>query len=391
MHKLSRGLLVIGGGIAGAALVIALARRGIKVRLVEAMPVLQASSSGMFIYSNGLGMLDRLGLLPQVLASGWTSKDGLNIYLDQHGKELTRTVYHSVAGPHVPPIVGIARSELHRILSQAIEQLQVPVMLGTTVLSCRDSDIAGAPVEVTFSDGTTGLFDGVIAADGIRSRSRLLVAEPVEPIYTGFGCWRSIHAKPASIDAKIMMMGVGKRLGIMPISADQLYIFGISREPLGIRYDPALLHQLMRERFSEFTGPASALLAEIERPQQVIYTAVEEARLPLPWSAGRIGVIGDAAHASSPFMGQGGAMALEDALVLAEMLEDCPADALAARLTAFGERRFARCNFVQEASRRVGEAGGVEDEAACARRNLGMRDTAQGMVDTFYARIAEPI
>ncbi len=391
MQKYSRGLLIIGGGIAGAAFAIALARRGIKVRLVEAMPVLQASSSGMFIYSNGLGVLDQLGLLPQVLASGWASKDGLNVYLDQHGKELARTVYHSVAGAHVPPIVGIARSELHRILAQHIAALQVPVMLGTTVLSCTDNSAAGAPVEVTFSDGSSGEFDGVIAADGIRSRNRLLVADPIEPVYTGFACWRSIHPKPASIDAKIMMMGVGKRLGIMPISADQLYIFGISREPRGIRYDPSLLHESMRERFSEFAGPASALLAQIERPGQVIYTAVEEARLPLPWSQGRIGVIGDAAHASSPFMGQGGAMALEDALLLAQMLDEGGAEALAETLLAFGQRRFPRCNFVQDASRRVGEAGGVEDEASCTQRNLAMRDTAQGMVDAFYARIAEPL
>jgi 2-polyprenyl-6-methoxyphenol hydroxylase-like FAD-dependent oxidoreductase len=111
--------------------------------------------------------------------------------------------------------------------------------------------------------------------------------------------------------------------------------------------------------------------------------------LPLPWSKGRVVLIGDAAHSSSPFMGQGGAMALEDGLVLAGML--AAADDIASACIAFSERRFERCRFVQEESRRVGQAGAVENLEATVIRNERMRSGAQRDVDAFYARIAEPI
>jgi 2-polyprenyl-6-methoxyphenol hydroxylase-like FAD-dependent oxidoreductase len=207
----------------------------------------------------------------------------------------------------------------------------------------------------------------------------------VEPVDTGFGVWRSIHRRPAHLVDKIMMMGVGKRLGIMPISDDQLYVYATTNEPGHPVYDPATLHQTMREKFADFGGPARAFLDDLRDPSQAFYTVVEEVRLPLPWSRGRVTLIGDAAHASTPFMGQGGAMAMEDSIVLAEMLAQ-DAD-VAQTLTAFGARRQPKCQFVQEASRRVGEAGGTESASSCVARNVRMRENAQADVDTFYRKL----
>jgi 2-polyprenyl-6-methoxyphenol hydroxylase-like FAD-dependent oxidoreductase len=175
----------------------------------------------------------------------------------------------------------------------------------------------------------------------------------------------------------------------MPISRDELYLFGTTREPGKPFYPRETWATEMRAKFAVFKGPAAPLLNEITRPEQVFYTSVEEVHLPLPWSRGRVLLIGDAAHSSSPFMGQGGAMALEDAVLLAEML-DGAAD-VPTTLTAFGQRRYARCKFVQDASRRVGEAGAIEDAEATVRRNKRMQASAQQDVDSFYARIAEPV
>jgi len=116
---------------------------------------------------------------------------------------------------------------------------------------------------------------------------------------------------------------------------------------------------------------------------------VEEVHLNLPWSRGRVILIGDAAHSSSPFMGQGGAMALEDAVLLAEMFNG--ASDIPAVLTAFSTRRFDRCKFVQDVSRSVGEAGAREDAEAIVGRNKRMQASAQNDVDDFYARMTEPI
>jgi 2-polyprenyl-6-methoxyphenol hydroxylase-like FAD-dependent oxidoreductase len=175
----------------------------------------------------------------------------------------------------------------------------------------------------------------------------------------------------------------------MPISRDELYMFGTTREPGKPFYARASWATQMRSKFGAFKGPAEPLLAEITRAEQVFYTSVEEVHLKLPWSRGRVVLIGDAAHSSTPFMGQGGAMALEDAVLLAEMLDS--ASDIVAVLTAFSTRRFDRCKFVQDVSRGVGEAGAREDAEAIAGRNQRMQASAQQDVDHFYARMTEPI
>lgn len=384
---MKNGVVIVGGGIAGSALSIALARRGIGTTLIEREARWTPLSSGLFIYCNGLQALDRLGVLDDIRASGWVSPDGGNLYLSADGQHITRTVYPTI-GADIPAIVGMRRVELHRVLAAALDKLNVTVRLGVTVSAIDDSN-AAEPVSVTLSDGSTLTCDAVIGADGIRSQIRSHLFGAIEPTYTGFGVWRSTHAKPASIDTKIMMMGVGTRLGIMPISQDELYMFGTTLEPGKPYYPRETWAEEMRSKFAAFKGPAQALLAEITRPEQVYYTSVEEVHLPLPWSRGRVGLIGDAAHSSSPFMGQGGAMALEDAVLLAEMCDG--ADDIAGTLTAFGERRYGRCKFVQDASRLVGQAGATENDDATVRRNSRMRTSAQSDLDSFYVQMAQPV
>lgn len=387
MAAFPRGVLVVGGGIAGATLCLALARRGVKVRLVERDAAWRPVSAGMFLYANGLAALDRLGVLPQVVAAGWASPDGRNPILAPDGGLITEVAYPRIGGAHVPPILGILRAELHRVLAGAMAAEGVPVRLGCAVEAVEDAP--PGPVVARLSDGTREECDLLVGADGIRSALRGLLFPGVGPEFTGFGVWRSMHGRPPGLDAKVMMMGVGKRLGIMPISGDRLYVFATSREPGNPRHDRGAWHQLMRAKFAEFRGPAARFLEELRDPAQVVYTPVEEVRLPLPWHRGRVGLIGDAAHASTPFMGQGGAMAIEDAVVLAEMLaRHGPGEAV---LAAFGQRRHARCALVQDTSRRVGEAGGLEDEAACAARDARLREAGQATVDGFYARMAEAI
>lgn len=384
---MKNGVVIVGGGIAGSALAIALAGRGIKTTLVEREAHWAPASSGIFIYSNGLSALDRLGVLDNICESGWVSPDGGNLYLTAGGETITRTVYPGI-GDRIPAIVGIRRLELHRVLAARLERLGVIIRLGVTVASISDEHPA-KPVTVVLSDGSTLICDALVGADGIRSQMRTHLFGPIEPFYTGLGVWRSTHAKPKTIDTKIMMMGVGTRLGIMPISRDELYMFGTTSEPDKPFYPRESWPQQMRRKFSAFGGPAAALLDEIAHADQVFYTAIEEMHLPLPWSKGRVVLVGDAAHSSSPFMGQGGAMALEDGLVLAEMLAG--ADDVPGACAAFSERRFERCKFVQEESRRVGQAGAVENLEATVIRNERMRSGAQRDVDAFYARIAEPV
>ncbi|NSX14826.1 FAD-dependent oxidoreductase [Cupriavidus taiwanensis] len=374
--------LIVGGGIAGCAAAIALAQAGVRVTMLEKQQQWRFQSSGIFIYSNGLAALGSLGVLPEIMSSGFAIADGRNIYLDERGEPITDTFYPS-RHPEIAPIVGIRRAEMHRILASRLNALHVDIRLGTTAVRI-DQETPGH-VTVALSDGTSDHYDLVVGADGIRSDIRRLVAGPLEPLYTGLGVWRSVHRRPEDLTAKIMMMGTGKRLGIMPISDDQLYLFGTLPEPAGQWYARSDWPALMQARFAEFGGPARQFLDALSADAEVLYTAVEEVAAPLPWHLGRVIMIGDAAHASTPFMGQGGAMALEDAVLLAQMLSR---DAgVEATLQAFGEARYPLCKFVQDTSRKVGEAGAQEDAAILASRNETMRRTAQRQVDDFYARM----
>lgn len=411
--------LIVGGGIAGSALAIALASDGHRVTVLEKQSKWAFQSSGIFIYSNGLVALDRIGVLPEILAAGFVVEDGENIYLDHHGDPIVDVFYPAADGGRIPPVIGIKRAEMHRVLATRMQALGVEVRLGTSVDAILDDathtaangTAAGAPdtwpgsatqgaaiaprlgpVRVRTSDGATIACDLVVGADGIRSHVRTLLLGAIEPTYTGFGVWRSIHERPADVVSKLLMMGVGKRFGVMPISHDTLYVYATSNEPGRPWYAPDTWHAHMRAKFDEFQGPARRYLEQLSPETETLYTSVEEVRLPLPWHRGRVQLIGDAAHASTPFMGQGGAMALEDAVVLADMLRTrTPDTPLTHTLQAFGERRYPRCAFVQDVSRKVGEAGGLENDASCQVRNERMKAGAQADVDRFYGQMLGPI
>jgi 2-polyprenyl-6-methoxyphenol hydroxylase-like FAD-dependent oxidoreductase len=374
-------VLVVGAGIAGCAVAIALASRGVRVRLIEKQAVWRFQSSGIFVYGNGLQAFGELEVMDEMLAAGFPVADGRNVYLDHRGRHIVDVHYPSPAAG-VPPILGIKRAEMHRVLAARLAGLRVQAQLDTQLLGLEPQSNG---VQAALSDGSSQRFDLVIGADGIRSQVRGWVAGDVAPRYTGLGVWRSVHARPAELVDKIMMMGVGKRLGIMPISQDRLYLFGTVAEPAGARYEPARWSETMRQRFAEFEGPARRFLDQLDAQSEVIYTAVEEVALPLPWHAGRVLLVGDAAHASTPFMGQGGAMAVQDAVVLGKLRDEgLDVDAL---LQRFGVLRYPMCRFVQESSRRVGEGGASEAAGGSAERDRNLREHGQAQVDRFYAEL----
>lgn len=387
MERLRHGVLIAGGGIAGCTLAILLADRGVRVTVLERQQVWRFHSSGIFVYSNGLASLQAIGVLPGILEAGFVIPQGRNAWYDHTGAPLVQTFYPSAPGTGLPAILGIRRSELHRVLLARMQALGVQVHLSSMLHRFDDLQEQDA-VQVELASGLRLQCSVLVGADGVRSQLREQLFPDVMPHDTGFGVWRSIHRRPPQLVDKIMMMGVGKRLGIMPISQEQLYVYATSNEPGHPYYDPATLPQVMAAKFAEFAGPAGEFLDQLRQgTPEAYYTAVEEIRLPLPWSRGRVTLIGDAAHASTPFMGQGGAMAMEDSILLASMLcEESRVD-LAQTLRDFAQRRQPKCAFVQEVSRRVGEAGGLETAADCRQRNERMRVRAQADVDDFYRQL----
>ena len=374
--------LICGAGIAGCAAAIALARQGWSVQLIDKQPAWRFQSSGIFVYSNGLSYFDALGVREALVERGFEIADGRNVYLHADGTPLADTFYPGTfAGRALPPILGIRRAEMHRVLADELDRLGIHVALATSV-TALESDAQG--VDVTLTDGRQVRCDLLLGADGIRSRVRELLWPQVQPRYSGFGVWRSVHRRPSALRDKIMMMAPGLRLGIMPISHEQLYLFGTVRAEAGVWHDPAHWADRMREAFAVFQGPVRPLLDELGPDAEVLYTAVEEIQLPAPWHQGRVLLMGDAAHASTPFMGQGGAMAVQDGVVLARLLSRLPIDAA---LVEFSRVRAPVCEWVQEVSRQVGITGAQTDPLAHQRITQAVAAQGQQRVDDFYRQL----
>ncbi|OTG79847.1 hypothetical protein B9T31_16530 [Acinetobacter sp. ANC 4558] len=383
-------ILVVGAGIAGCSAAIAFRQLGKKVTIIEKSPEIQFNSSGIFIYSNGLYQFNKLGVLKALLAAGFIIENDENQYFTETGLAIVNTYYPRI-NRDIPGILGIKRAQLHHILLQRMQELGVTLNLGVTVKTLME-DTQNNTVHVSFNQEDNKEFDLVIGADGIRSQMRSWINPDIQPHYTGFGVWRSVHARPHHLTTKIMQMGMGKRVGVLPINPEQMYMFGTIVDHQNTWKPRDQWHNLMKQAFSDFTGGEVVnLFKQLNSQSEILYTAVEEIRMPLPWNKGRTIVIGDAAHASTPFMGQGGAMAVQDACELAEMLQyaechDHPLD-LVQLLQKFSEKRFAMCKFVQDISRAVGENGATETSQDCLMRNQYMQLNAQTKVDDFYKKL----
>jgi 2-polyprenyl-6-methoxyphenol hydroxylase-like FAD-dependent oxidoreductase len=180
----------------------------------------------------------------------------------------------------------------------------------------------------------------------------MVFGDVCQPRFSGQGCWRFTTEKPAEMDYSANFYGPNKA-GLIPLTRSSMYMFITTREPGNPWMAEDRLHDLMRDRLHGHLGLAAGIRERIRRPEDVVYKPLETLLLPPPWYRGRVLLIGDAAHTTTPHHAQGAAMAVEDAVVLSELIaqsEDIPAV-----LDAFMTRRWERCRMVVEASLQVGE------------------------------------
>ena len=378
-------VLIVGSGIAGQTLACALARRGIACDMVELKAAFDIAGAGLYVQGPALRAFLDIGVVEAIVALGEPLADDYSLACDVAGNVLAAPSYPRMAGPAIPAVVPIRRKVLHDILAAAVDSAGVKVRMGVTVESIDDS---GPAAQVRFTDGTAGVYDLVVGADGIRSRVRSLVFGDIEPVYTGYANWRVILPRPPGLERTTWMMGPGTSFGIIPIARDTVYVGGVTKEPGNPRYPREQLPALCREKFATFGGFAPALLAQVNDPVQVVYTPIEEVLMPAPWHRGRVVVLGDAAHASTPFWAMGATMAIEDAVLLAMLLERAPQ--AAAALPDWMARRLERCLFVQKGSMETGRRSHDESPGAMEARDNYMRNHMQADVARRYATLAEP-
>jgi 2-polyprenyl-6-methoxyphenol hydroxylase-like FAD-dependent oxidoreductase len=352
--------LIVGGGVGGMSAALALARRGVSVELVDADPHWRAYGAGISVTGLSLRAFDDLGILDEVSEKGFVGA-GMRL----RAPDGTPIFESPQPPPDAPPVArsgGIMRPALHDLMSRRVRAAGVEVALG---VKPADFEQRGDAVSVRFDDGRTRDYDLVVAADGINSETRAgLFPDAPGPRFTGQGCWRIVADRPAEVDRAEMFIGGPVKLGFNPVSADRMYAFILEHVPDNPWFAPEEQLEHVAAMLEPFGSYVPAVRAALGPDSLVNYRPLEWVMLPAPWSRGRIVLIGDAVHATTPHMASGAGMAVEDGLVLAEEL--AATDEVEQALAAFAARRFERARMVVENSVRIGEiemAGGDQRDA----------------------------
>jgi 2-polyprenyl-6-methoxyphenol hydroxylase-like FAD-dependent oxidoreductase len=340
-------VLVVGAGIAGLSAAIALRQQGIAVEVVEKYRPEAVLGIGIILQGNALRALASLGILDEVRKVGF-AYEGFAFY-DTDGGNKRVMQGHRSAGPEYPAMMGITRPEYSKILVRAAMASGATIYAETTVAALDDD---GEGVSVTFSDGRQDRYDIVVGADGIHSTTRsMLFGDVAAPRYSGQAAWRVNFPRPDDVTLLESYDGPdGDRAGVVPLSQDIMYMYvtDTTDDPTPPKGD---LREVLRDKIAPFGGLVGRLRDQLPPAEDIVWKPFLLVSLPRPWHKGRVIIIGDGAHATSAHLGQGGAMAIEDAVVLGEELGR-HTDVEAA-FAAIMDRRFPRANQIQQWSEQL--------------------------------------
>lgn len=353
--------LVIGAGIGGLTAAMSLIRKDIAVDLVEIKPDWAVQGMGFALLGPALRSMKVIGLLDTVVAAGFGSTDTA---AGNANCEFIKTIpIPRLAGPEYPATVGISRPLFHQLVRDAAVASGADIRLGLTYTKITQ-DAMG--VDVTFSDGSSGRYDLVVAADGVHSKIRTSLFDPnLVATKTGQSVWRATVPRPSGVDTLMLFHGPRNTAGINPLSEEEMYIFLVQNTPDVIR-DTSKWPALLREQLSDYGGLVAQAREQIVDPDKIIWRALETVFCPSPWYRGRVVLLGDAAHATTPHLASGAGMAIEDAIVLADELDR--KSSVSDALDGYMNRRYERALMVFENSIKLGKwemnpSPGVDPEA----------------------------
>jgi 2-polyprenyl-6-methoxyphenol hydroxylase-like FAD-dependent oxidoreductase len=345
-------VLIVGGGITGGVLSLALRQKGVEVVLVDLRPELGGVGHGITLQGNALKAFQSVGIYDRLSERGFPFSHLRLRTAD--GQVIAEIATPPMGGPELPGTMGAVRGDIADILAEEVVTAGVDVRLGTTITAIDDH---GDSVTVTLSDGSTETVDLLVGADGIRSKVRSMIGITEEPKPVGMGIWRTVAIRPAEMDCSELYYGGPKyKAGYTPISEDLCYAFlleeNLDRSFVGEGPNGAQL----KERGQGYGGTWGKVRDSLADDAIVNYQWIEAICVESPWHRGRTIIVGDAAHACPPLIAQGAAMCAEDAVVLAEMLTSGDHNGKVEDvLPAFMERRFPRVKMVLDNSLQLAE------------------------------------
>lgn len=359
-------VIIIGGGIGGLCTAIALRQVGFATAVYEQAPELARAGAGLTLWPNALYALGQLRLSRAAIAAGSIMQQG---ELRSHtGRVLSRQDLSRLSETMGAPAIGIHRADLHQILLDALPP--DAVHLNARLVSWQQDEHA---VTAFFANGQAVRGDLLIGADGLNSAVRRQLWPEIQPRYAGYIAWRGLAPLPGDAGGvSSESWGCGRRFGMIRLNAQEVYWFATRNGPANEAQKPDARKQELLNLFKGWYSPIPEIIAATPAEAILRNDIYDLPALPA-WSRGRVALLGDAAHATTPNMGQGACQAIESAVLLASCL--ARQNSFTAALTAYEQERRPRTQWIIRQSRRIGRAGQWQHPLACTLRNTIARLT----------------
>lgn len=357
-------VIVIGGGIGGLAAAVALQNNGVDVSVFERANDMRPEGAGLTLWSNATHALDRLGILSEVLTYSTIITD--SEIRSEDGETLLQIRLADLAEKYGYPTITVLRSHLHNSLLKQLPPENIHV--GMRCVGYQQSETG---VIARFENGQQEQGDFLIGADGIHSViRRQLFGTGADPLrYSGYTAWRGVATFDHPYSKQGFMFeawGNGVRFGFVPAGNGQVYWFAAKNAPMGESDVPSGRKQEILQLFQDFSDPIPSVI-QATHEEAILRNDIFDRKPARSWTDGRIALLGDAAHPTTPNLGQGACLALEDVVVLGDQLK--AENDLVTALRMYEQQRIKRANSIVRTSRQIGVIGQWSHPVACRFRN----------------------
>jgi 2-polyprenyl-6-methoxyphenol hydroxylase-like FAD-dependent oxidoreductase len=367
---------IIGGGIGGLTAALTLRQFGFAPDVFEQAPELLEVGAAIAVWPNAMRVLERLGFAEQIMQhAGIIERVS---WLEANGKLINSTSLPKSD----TPAVALQRADLQSVLLHALPPGSIH--LGKV---CDNFQQKQDRVEVKFADGSTSSCDLLIGCDGLHSHVRARMLGDQAPVFRGYTVWRGTSmTAPRELDLNtaIELHGPGQRFGIGPVGLNRIGWWATANELQSNHECGAVTKQSLDQQselltlFAGWYAPVRELIASTPAAA-IVRTAAFDRPATRTWGQGRMTLLGDAVHPTTPNLGQGGCLAIEDAAILARCLQKYGPEEQALR--AYEKIRYPRTKAVSTCSRIYGGVGQWENPWA-----TGLRRTALSLLPKAIAR-----
>lgn len=365
-------IAIIGGGIAGLTFARCLTMKDYEIHIFEKKEQFGEIGAAISVFPNALCVLDELGLLDTILDNSGQFK---TVYL----KTNKGTILSKSEPKSDYPVICIHRADLHSIL---LENIDAKLYKNYALKGL--SHLENGQISLLFDNGETQVFDAVIGADGIRSVVRKHIINDGEPIFRGYNIWRGVVKTDFDIGYASETFGKGQRVGIVPIK-DGVYGWWATCNEAYMQDDsPEGTKEKLNRLFGDWHYPISDL---INNTEQILKNSLIDRKPHKGWTKENITLLGDAAHPTTPNLGQGGCMAIEGAYILAKSIQKHGLTKKA--FDRYEKLQYPRSENIVNESLKLGRMGQLENPILIRLRNLAFKlmpsSVAMKMIDKYFS------